>query len=202
METIRLSTTLSAPPHEVYGAWISAKGHSAMTGSPATSEARVGGNYTACDGYIKGTHLVLKKGVRILQAWRTTEFPETAPDSRLEIRLAPSGAGTKLALLQSGIPDGQSEMYFDGWQELYFVPMKKYFDEVSSGAAKKPAKKAVKKPAKKAVKKPAKKKTATKASAAPKAPRTKRKSAPTKKKSKAAKKKPAAAPKKKKKAKR
>jgi activator of HSP90 ATPase len=127
MESIRLTTTLSATPEDIYDAWISSKRHAAMTGGAASSEKRKGGRYTAWDGYISGKHLELEPGKRILQTWRTTEFPDTAPDSRLEVKLAAGPRGTKLTLLQSGIPDGQGEMYAEGWQEHYFEPMSQYF---------------------------------------------------------------------------
>lgn len=131
MESIRLSTTLATTPEDAYDAWLSSKRHAAMTGSAATSEKRKGGSYTAWDGYISGKHLELDPGKRILQTWRTTEFPGDAPDSRLEVRFSTATRGTKLTLLQSGIPDGQGEMYAEGWQEKYFEPMFDYFGKLS-----------------------------------------------------------------------
>jgi activator of HSP90 ATPase len=127
MESLRLSTTLIADPEDVYDAWLSAKRHAAMTGGAATSEKRKGGSYTAWDGYISGKYLEFGPGTRILQAWRTTEFPTNAPDSRLEIRLTKVPGGTQITLLQSGIPDGQGEMYAEGWKDNYFDPMNEYF---------------------------------------------------------------------------
>ena len=142
MDSIRLTTTLLATPEDVYDAWISSKRHAAMTGSAATSEKRRGGSYTAWDGYISGKHLELERGRRILQTWRTTEFPDGAPDSRLELRLANAPDGTKLTLLQSGIPDGQGEMYAEGWQDHYFEPMSQYF--LNTAPARPPKAKAAK----------------------------------------------------------
>jgi hypothetical protein len=69
--------------------------------------------------------------------------------------------GTRIALLQSDIPDGQSEMYAEGWLERYFDPMTRYFEEHAKAAPKKaaPKKAAPKKAApKKAAPKKAKKK--------------------------------------------
>ncbi len=135
MESLRLVTTLPVSPAAVFEAWLTAAGHTAMTGSPAASEPRVGTRHTAWDGYISGRQLELEPGKRILQSWRTTEFPANAPDSRLEIRLVAVQRGSRLTLLQSGIPDGQSEMYSDGWQEHYFVPMQRYFRQAGARAA-------------------------------------------------------------------
>ena len=130
---IRMGTTIPAPPDEVYEAWVTGRKHAAMTGSAATSQARVGGRFTAWDGYISGKHLELAPGERIVQSWRTTDFPPGSPDSRLEVALGPASGGTRLTLIQSEIPEGQAQGYKQGWKEFYFDPMKRYF-----GSAKAP----------------------------------------------------------------
>jgi activator of HSP90 ATPase len=168
MDNIRLVTRLPATPEDVYDAWLSSLRHTAMTGAPATSEARVGATHTAWDGYISGEHVELEPSRRIVQTWRTTEFPEGAPDSLLEIVFVREGAGTRLTLIQNGIPDGQGEMYHEGWQSHYFAPMRVYFASAlaptrakkaasaakakRSAKAKTPAKKVAPRKAKKATK--------------------------------------------------
>jgi uncharacterized protein YndB with AHSA1/START domain len=128
MDNIRLITTLPATPEDVYDAWLSSHGHTAMTGGvPATSEPRVGTMHMAWAGYISGQHVELEPGRRILQTWRTTEFPETAPDSLLEVILTRDAKGTRVTLIQNGIPDGEGEKYHLGWQEHYFAPMREHF---------------------------------------------------------------------------
>jgi uncharacterized protein YndB with AHSA1/START domain len=116
-----------ATPEKVFRAWLSTEGHTAMTGSPAKVEPRVGGLFTAWDGYIEGKTLELKPYSRIVQAWRTSEFAEEDPDSRLEITLEASKGGTRLTLSHSNIPEGQAESYETGWEESYFAPMREYF---------------------------------------------------------------------------
>jgi activator of HSP90 ATPase len=166
MDNIRLVTRLPATPEDVYDAWLSSLRHTAMTGAPATSEARVGATHTAWDGYISGEHVELEPSRRIVQTWRTTEFPEGAPDSLLEIVFVRAGAGTRLTLIQNGIPDGQGTKYHEGWQSHYFAPMKAYFASAmaptrakkaaSAAKAKRPARPKrpaqAKRPAKKAAK--------------------------------------------------
>jgi activator of HSP90 ATPase len=122
-----VSTILPATPEKVFEAWLSSGGHSAMTGSPATVEPHVGGSFTAWDGYITGKTLEMKPNSRIVQAWRTSEFSDENPDSRLEILLEPTKRGTKLTLIHSNIQDGRAESYESGWDENYFQPMKEYF---------------------------------------------------------------------------
>ena len=122
-----ISTVFSATPEKVFKAWLSTEGHSAMTGSPAKVEPRVGGTFMAWDNYITGKTLELKPYTRIVQAWRTTEFSEKDPDSRLELTLEAVKEGTKLTLKHSNIPDGQADSYEGGWDESYFQPMREYF---------------------------------------------------------------------------
>ena len=124
-----ISEVINATPEQIYKAWLSTKGHSDMTGSPAKVESKVKGKFTAWDGYIFGETLELKPYTRIVQAWRTTEFPEGSPDSRMEILLEPVNGETKITINHSNIPEGQADDYKQGWQDFYFKPMKSYFDK-------------------------------------------------------------------------
>jgi uncharacterized protein YndB with AHSA1/START domain len=198
VERLRLATTFAAEPAELYQAWITGTLHAEMTGAPATSEPAKGGAFTAWGGYITGKHLVLEPSRRVVQTWRTTEFPANAPDSTLEIRISKAGKGSRFAVLQSDIPDGQSDQYAEGWVSHYFDPMTAYFAKTRHSRAKK--KKAAKsgakraaairrKPAKKTAERPTKKRTKKAQKAAPRpvkktAKRAKKKLAPRPKRTK------------------
>jgi activator of HSP90 ATPase len=88
--------------------------------------AVVGGEFEAWDGYIRGSNLELDDAKRIVQSWRTLEFNDDEPDSRLEILLEPVGNQTKLTLRHTGLPPNGGQ-YEQGWVENYFEPMKEYF---------------------------------------------------------------------------
>ena len=122
-----LTATIPAPPRAVYDAWLASRAHSAMTGAAAKVSAKKGGRFTAWDGYISGRNLTLVPGRRIVQAWRTTQFAETDPDSELEILLAPAKTGTRLTLRHRNVPDGHTGYRDGGWRDFYFTPMKAYF---------------------------------------------------------------------------
>ena len=98
-----------------------------MTSSPARVSGKVGGKFTAWDGYISGRTLELEPDQRIVQAWRTSEFAAEAPDSRLEVLLAKVKGGTRVTFIHTNLPDGQSASYKLGWKDFYFKPMKSYF---------------------------------------------------------------------------
>jgi uncharacterized protein YndB with AHSA1/START domain len=125
--TFELSITLPASPQRLYTAWLDSKEHSAFTGGKAKIQPKVGGKFTAWDGYILGTTTELEPYRRIVQTWRTTEFPEGSSDSRLEVLFEEVAEGTKLTLKHSLLPQGQAEEYYQGWIDNYFEPMKKYF---------------------------------------------------------------------------
>jgi len=126
-QKIKLSVTLPASPDVIYRAWLSSKEHSAFTGEKSKFTSRKGGSYTAGGGYMWGKNLELDPGKKIVQSWRSTDFPKDAEDSLLEISLSKSGRGTKLTLTHSGFPEDQTDSYKSGWKEFYFTPMKKYF---------------------------------------------------------------------------
>jgi activator of HSP90 ATPase len=123
----KVSAVIPATPSEIYKAWLSTKGHAAMTGSAAKVAGKVGGKFTAWDGYIFGSTLELEVDHRIVQAWRTSEFPDDAPDSRLEVLLEETKSGTKVTLTHTNMPKDQADSYKQGWDDFYFKPMKEYF---------------------------------------------------------------------------
>ena len=122
-----VSEVIHATPEQIYKVWLSTDGHAKMTGSPAKIESTVKGKFTAWDGYIFGETLELKPYSRIVQAWRTTEFPEDSPDSRVEILLEAVKGGTKITIIHSNIPEGQADDYQQGWQDFYIKPHEKLF---------------------------------------------------------------------------
>ena len=80
-------------------------------------DPKVGGGFTAWEGYIEGTNVELEPFKRIVQRWRTLEFPVDAPDSLLEILLEPSNGGALLTINHSEIPEGQGDAYKLGWAD-------------------------------------------------------------------------------------
>jgi uncharacterized protein YndB with AHSA1/START domain len=210
-ENVRVTTVIAADPETVYAAWLDSQSHAAMTGAPASSDPQVGGEYSAWDGYITGRYLELEPSRRILAAWRSSEFPEEAADSVVEVLLQEVPEGTELVVVHSDIPAGQAQTYEQGWIEYYFEPMKRHFEhptraptqppvEKPRAASKPPAKKAKPsakpaeasanpaKPSAKPAKKAVAKRPAKKAKTAGKQPQPKREAAPKKPAKKAVKK--------------
>jgi activator of HSP90 ATPase len=127
--SIRQTVFLRADPIEVYEALLDPAKHSEFTGSPATGSKRVGSAFTAWDGYITGRYIALEKGKRIVQEWKTTEWPEGYPPSRLEFIVVAKKNGSQLTMKQSSVPAEQVERYRSGWVENYWDPLREYFEK-------------------------------------------------------------------------
>jgi len=146
-ESITVKFSIHAPAKAIYDAWLSAAEHTAMTGAKATASKLVGGSFTAWDGYISGKNLLLLDGKKIVQSWRSSEFPEEASDSVLSVLFIESNGITEVDLEHKDIPPGQGVQYQSGWIEFYANPMQKYFAQKFGGKAAAQRKKPVKKKA-------------------------------------------------------
>jgi uncharacterized protein YndB with AHSA1/START domain len=210
-ETVLVSEVISATRKRLYDAWLDSDEHSAFTAETAMIEPVVGGRHSTFSGYASGQNLALEPHRRIIQSWRTSDFPEDAPDSRLEVTFEDTLGGTLVTVLHTGIPTGQSDRCREGWLTYYFAPMKTFFGAESTPEAAPEPEPAAPSPAparKTKAKAKAKPKAKVKAKAKPRAkvktkakPKAKAKAKPKKAplKKKAAKKPPAPTKKKKKK---
>jgi hypothetical protein len=74
----------------------------------------------------------LEPGRRIVQSWRSGDFPFGSEDSRLEIVLEPIESGTRVTFMHTEIPEGQATHLEQGWRERYLEPLSRYFDQEPS----------------------------------------------------------------------
>lgn len=125
--TIRQKVTVDATPEEVYWAYVDPDKHGAFTGTKVTGTPRVGGKFEASDGYIKGKFLELEKGEKVVQEWKTTEWPEGYPVSILTLTFRPVRGKTELTMVHSKVPAEQVTMYTQGWLDYYWEPLKAFF---------------------------------------------------------------------------
>jgi activator of HSP90 ATPase len=126
-DSIEMSWIVAARPKEVYDHWLSSTGHTAMTGGTAEIDPRVGGRFTAWDGYITGVTKTLEKNRRIVQTWRTADFSKRASDSRIDVRLRAHEGATQLTLRHTKLSPGDGAKYTSGWYDFYLQPMVAYF---------------------------------------------------------------------------
>lgn len=128
-ESLNVFSVFSIPAKQIYEAWMDSKEHSAFTNSEAIIDPHVGGEFSTGEGYISGKTISLEPFTRIIQSWRTTDFEEDDPDSRLEVTFEEMDSGCKVTLNHTGLPDGSKDEYIQGWEDYYFTPMQEYFSK-------------------------------------------------------------------------
>ena len=127
-KTIRQSVTIPAAPEEVYEALMDSKKHAGFTGTPARISRKIGGTFSAYNGYCSGMNVELVKHRKIVQMWRGSDWPE-GHYSRATFALKKTKAGTQLTFTQTRVPDEHCNAVKQGWIEFYWEPLKKMFDK-------------------------------------------------------------------------
>jgi activator of HSP90 ATPase len=110
-------------------AFVNPRVQAAFTGAAATGSARVGARFTAWDGYISGVNRVVERERRLVQDWKTTEWPDGAEPSRVEFVFRPMKGGTEIRMVHANVPAEQADSYRQGWIDYYWEPLKAYFRE-------------------------------------------------------------------------
>ena len=122
--TIKQTVMFRASPHEIFEALMDTKLHAKFTGAGASISRKVGGRFSAHDGYIEGTNVQLVKDNKIVQKWRGNDWPK-GHYSTATFTLEKTKDGTKLKFTQTGVPDKFHTDISHGWHEFYWQPMKK-----------------------------------------------------------------------------
>lgn len=138
-DAFRITSMVPGLPERVYAAWLDSGAHTAFTGKTAKIDPSIGGKFVALDGYVHGRTVDLLPGRRIVQTWRTKEFPHSAHDSRLEIQFESAEGATRVTILHSMLPEGQGERYKKAWTDRYFYPMRGYFGRLAQATGTAPA---------------------------------------------------------------
>lgn len=125
-KTIRQTVYFDAPPHKVFEALMDSKKHAAFTGDTAKINPRVGGAFSTFGGWATGKTTRLEKDKIIVQSWRTSDFAQEDPDSKVMFHFSKKGNGTRLVFVQSNVRDDQAEDLKQGWIDFYWDPLKKY----------------------------------------------------------------------------
>ncbi len=128
LKRIRQSVTFTAKPKEIYEMLMDSRKHARFTEAKASISRKVGGRFTASDGYIQGANLELVPGKKIVQKWRGKDWPE-GHYSKVTFFLKKVERGTRLAFTQTGVPAQFHKDINQGWHDAYWSPMKKMIEE-------------------------------------------------------------------------
>ena len=128
-KNIKQNIIIKAAPREIYETLMDSKKHSEFTGGEAKINPKVGGKFTAYDGYAEGKNLELAPDKKIIQSWRASDWPE-GHFSTVTFLLKKNGKGsTKLEFSQKEIPREFTKDISDGWKEYYWKPIKKMLEK-------------------------------------------------------------------------
>ena len=108
--------------HEFYEIIMDSEKHSLYTGGEALITPRVGGKFTAWDGYIEGKTIELIEDEKIVQTWRNNDFPE-GYESTVIFELEKTPTGTKLHFKHKDVPAKQARDLNEGWKKFYWKPI-------------------------------------------------------------------------------
>ena len=128
MKTIRQTVLIDATAKELYGAILDPKIHAKFTGAKATGSMKVGGKFTAYDGYISGINLELEENKKIVQQWTSTDFPKDY-HTEATFEFLPQERGTKLVFTQKNVPEKNYKDIAQGWRDYYWMPLKAWFGQ-------------------------------------------------------------------------
>jgi uncharacterized protein YndB with AHSA1/START domain len=121
---IHQEVVINASPAVVYGVLTRSEDFARMTGGRAANIGREEGGTIAMFGEgIRGRNIELVPDKRVVQAWRSSEWPEGVY-SIVRFELTPEGKGTRLVFDQAGHPEAAQEMLEGGWPKMYWEPMK------------------------------------------------------------------------------
>ena len=130
MKTIVQTLKFKAAPKVLYELYMDSKKHGLATGgAKAVISRKVGGSFSAHDGYIRGKTLLLVPGQTIVQTWRGGDWSKQDRDSQFILSFEPEGSGTVLTMVHANVPDNQAEHLAKGWHDFYWKPWKKYLGE-------------------------------------------------------------------------
>ena len=127
-KAIHQTVNFPVPPHEVYEALMDSKKHAAFTHASARISRKVGGSFTAYDGYISGINLELVPDQLIRQSWRAVDWQDGI-FSTITYKLTAIPTGTRLDFIHAELPAGTEAEFTRGWIDNYWEPMKIFFEK-------------------------------------------------------------------------
>lgn len=123
---VRQSVTLPAPAGDLYGMYVNARTHEAITGGRAVISARAGSRFSAFGGMLRGRTLYTVPGRLIVQSWRSSGWRKGDLDSTLILRFTPKGRRGRIDLVHANVPDHDFRGVNQGWKKYYWQPWRSY----------------------------------------------------------------------------
>lgn len=124
---IRQKISFKASAHDVYEALMDSKKHAKFTGAPAMISRKIGGKFSAYDGYASGKNLILVPDEKIVQTWRASDWDEEEI-SEISLTITPTKTGCTVTFTHKNVPSKHLSAIKQGWIDFYWKPMKKMLE--------------------------------------------------------------------------
>jgi uncharacterized protein YndB with AHSA1/START domain len=125
-DAIQQSVEFDVSPNTLYGLYMNSAKHAKATGLPAKISAKVGGTFRACGRALRGKNLALTPGKMVVQAWRSTAFKRSDPDSILILTFSKTARGARVDLVHVNVPEQDHKGVTEGWPKYYWNPWRAY----------------------------------------------------------------------------
>ena len=129
MNTVVQKLTFKASPKVLFEMYMDSKKHSLATGAKALMSRKVGGSFSAHNGYIGGKNLSIVPDQLIVQTWRGSDWPRTEEDSIFILSFKAAGKGTVMTMVHTHLSEQQAAHVNKGWHDFYWKPWKKYLSK-------------------------------------------------------------------------
>jgi uncharacterized protein YndB with AHSA1/START domain len=123
---IQQTVTFDAKPKRVFKALLNSAKHTAFTGEPARIDRKPGGAFACYGKYIQGITLELEPNKRIVQAWRSRNWPKGTYSIVTFTFSRRAGGKTELRFLQIGVPADDYAEKCKGWRTHYWEPLRRF----------------------------------------------------------------------------
>lgn len=123
MPEFRTAIEVAASPDTVFEHLTTEAGMTAWMGQRAELDPQVGGVFAVdiAGHAIRGRYLHVERPVRVVVSWGMAGSDDLPPGaSTVEFRLTAVGAGTRVELVHSGLPETELAGHVDGWE--HFLP--------------------------------------------------------------------------------
>ncbi|SRR5260221_754385 len=125
-KNIEQTVTIAAEPTSVFEALMNSAQHAEFTGEDARIDPKPGGAFACYGDYINGVTLELEPNKRIVQAWRSRNWPQGTYSIITFNLKRKAGGKTELQFAQIGVPANDYADKKKGWRTHYWEPLKAF----------------------------------------------------------------------------
>lgn len=125
-KNIQQTVTFDAKLKKVFKTLLSSTKHAKFTGEPAKIDPKPGGTFVCYGKYIKGITLELEPNKRIVQAWRSRNWPKGTYSIVTFSFSKKAGGKTELRFSQVGVPADDHAAKSKGWRTHYWEPLQRF----------------------------------------------------------------------------